>query len=61
MKSVIVRLQPTPSIITNAKPVDSNLVDFDRKTCLGHPGILHSNSFHILPAVQKRQVLMFRR
>ena len=45
MKSVIVRLQPTSSIITNAKPVDSNLVDFDRKTCLGHPGILHSNSF----------------
>ena len=38
------RLQPTSSIIRDAKSVDSNLVDFDRKTCLDHPGILHNNS-----------------
>ena len=37
-------LQPTSSIITDAKSVDSNLVDFDRKTCLDQPGILHNNS-----------------
>ena len=30
-------LQPTSSIITEAKSVDSNLVDFDRKTCLDQP------------------------
>ena len=37
-------LQPTSSIITDAKSVDSNLVHFDRKTCLDQPGILHNNS-----------------
>ena len=34
----------TSSIITDAKPVDSNLVDLDRKTCMDQPGILHNNS-----------------
>ena len=38
------RLQPTSSIITYAKSVDSNLVDFERKTFLEQPGILHNNS-----------------
>ena len=28
----------------DAELVDSNLVDFDWKTCLGQPGILHDNS-----------------
>ena len=37
-------LQPTSSIITDAKSVDSNPVDFDRKTCLDQPWILHNNS-----------------
>ena len=37
-------LQPTSSITTDAKSVDSNLVDFDRKTCLDQPGIFHDNS-----------------
>ena len=38
------RLQPTSSIITDAKSVDSNLVDFYRKTCMDQPGILHNDS-----------------
>ena len=33
------RLQPTSSIITDAKSIDLNLVDFGRKTCLIQPGI----------------------
>ena len=41
-------LKPTSSIITDATSVDSNLVDFDRKTCLDQPGILHNNSSYRL-------------
>ena len=37
-------LQPMSSIITDAKSVDSNLVDVDRKTCPEQPGIWHNNS-----------------
>ena len=41
-------LKRMSSIITDATSVDSNLVDFDRKTCLDQPGILHNNSSYRL-------------
>ena len=51
------RLQPTSSIIADAKSVDSNLVDFDRKTCIDQPGTLHNNSSkHSVSSTEKASV-----
>ena len=41
---ITLRTLMTSAVITDAKSVDSNLVDFDSKTCLHHLGILHNNS-----------------
>ena len=51
------RLLPTSSIITDAKSVDSNLVDFDRKTCIEQPEIFHNNSYkHSVTSTEQASV-----
>ena len=55
-------LQPTSSVITDAKSADLNLDDFARKKCLDQPENLHNDSSeHSLSCTEKKIVLMFCR